>query len=518
MFKLNKFAKSIITVFLTTIILATSIGNTNAASSTITLGDAPKTNGYIAGVTFHYKKTTDGTLLYCLDIHKKTAQNVQATLVKNSSSINGGLVHILKNGYPNKSITGDADKDYYITQTAVWWYLDNTTGSTNLGEQFKKSGSDPYGMRPYVENLVNEGMAHRNDSVGINNPKLVISAPKGDELTLKDNYYISKNIKATTIENVNTYNVKLSGVPSGTKIVKSDGKEITYSDTFKMSAKESFKIKIPAQKMTKTKLSIKVTATAKGDTQYMAYEYQPVDGSMQNVALLEKSSKNVSSKMSLEATSTKVSIVKVDSNTKKPLAGAHLVLKDSKGNEITSWVSTTNAHVIRNLANGKYTIEETSAPKGYLKNDKVTTFEVTDSNRSATIRIENAPKNVVVNITKVDQETNSPLAGAVLLVKDSTGKEVARFTTTTESYVLTDLANGTYTVEEVSAPEGYIKSDEQISFTIDDEHLSHQITLINAKETYVPDTASVSSIIMLILGIVITGLGVRFIYKNGQKA
>ena len=158
------------------------------------------------------------------------------------------------------------------------------------------------------------------------------------------------------------------------------------------------------------------------------------------------------------------------------------------------------------------------SPKGYLLNENKSTFEISNSNKEVTVRFENAPKKVVVNITKIDQETEAPLAGAVLSVKDSTGKEIANFTTTEESYVLTDLENGTYTVEEISAPAGYIKSDEKISFTIDDNHLSHQITFINAKEVFVPDTASVSSIIMLILGIGITGLGIRYIYKNGQKA
>ena len=90
--------------------------------------------------------------------------------------------------------------------------------------------------------------------------------------------------------------------------------------------------------------------------------------------------------------------------------------------------------------------------------------------------------------------------------------------TSETSYTLTDIENGTYTVEEISAPAGYIKSDDKITFTVDDEHLSHQITFKNAKEVWVPDTGSVSSVFMIILGIAITGLGIRFIYKNGKRA
>ena len=337
-------------------------------------------------------------------------------------------------------------------------------------------------------------------------------------MTLENNYYISKPIKAKKLKNAKSYKVTLKNAPEGTKIIKPNGKEVTYKETFKITGKDAFRIKVPTTKMNKADFSIKVVAKTDGITQYMAYEYQPDDNSMQNVAVLETTKKGATSKLTLDIESSKVTITKIDSNTKKPIAGANLVLKDANGKIITNWTSTTNAHIIRNLTAGTYTIEETTAPTGYLLNENKTTFTISEVNKNVAINIENAPKKVVVNITKLDQETNTPLAGAILVVKNSQGIEVARFTTTEESYVLTDLEDGTYTVEEESAPEGYIKSDEKATFTIDNEHLSHQITFINAKEVFVPDTASVSSIIILILGIGLTGLGIGYIYKNGKKA
>ena len=104
-----------------------------------------------------------------------------------------------------------------------------------------------------------------------------------------------------------------------------------------------------------------------------------------------------------------------------------------------------------------------------------------------------------------------------MVIKDSNGEIIYKFTSTNSTEIITDIENGTYTLEEVSAPEGYIKSDKVVTFTIDDAHLSHQITFENNKEVWVPDTASVSPMIMIILGIVITGFGLRYI-KNGQKA
>ena len=57
------------------------------------------------------------------------------------------IAYILSNGYPRTSITGDSDKDYYITQAALWWYMDLHMGGHNLPESFKTTGPDPYNLR-----------------------------------------------------------------------------------------------------------------------------------------------------------------------------------------------------------------------------------------------------------------------------------------------------------------------------------------------------------------------------------
>ncbi len=514
---ISKIAKTFVTLLLTLAMIVTPFNNVHAASNTIHLGSAYQTGTYIGGVSFSYKVTTDGRYLYCLNIHKKTAQNTDATLIANSTYITGGLVHILKNGYPYKSITGDNDKDYYITQTAVWWYLDMTTGSQNLGDEFKQTGTDAYHMRSLVKNLAEQGYAHRNDAISFTDTKLAIDAIGGKTMSLSNNYYVSNDIKATTAQNFGAYTVSLENAPKGTIIVSSNGAETAYAGAFTVNSNDSFKVKVPSSSVTDTTTFIKVKANATGNTQYMAYEYKPVDTSMQNIALLEVTNKDVSSEITLEILTSKVTITKIDANTKQPLAGATLVVTDANGKEY-KWVSTINAHIIRNLPNGTYTLKEVAAPTGYILNNTPVSFTISDSKRDVKVTMENKPKNVVVNITKVDQATNTPLAGAILSIKDMTGTEVKRFETTTASVVFTDLKDGSYYVEELSAPYGYIKSDERIYFTVDDSHLSHQIIFKNAKVVDVPDTASSASTWMLILGLIITSSGICYIYKNGKRA
>ena len=513
--KIIKWSKKILLVIATALFAVSSMTNVNAAAESIQLISAKQSGKYIAGVSFSYKRTAEADYYYCLNIHKNTAQNVEAKLVKSGSIVDGGIVHILKNGYPYKSITGDKDKDFYITQTAVWWYLDNTTGSTNLGEGFKVSGSDSYNLRKYVKALVQEGMNHKNDSLTIKDTKLVIGT-SSNKLSLQGSNFESTEIKATTISNLNSYKVTLSNAPSNTKIVKG-GNEFKYNGEFAVNANESFKVVVPASSVSELQSTIKVTAKGTGNVQYKGYEYQPVNKNMQNIAIVEPIQETVKSTIELEIDSSKVTITKIDAKTKQPLANAKLVIKDANGKTITTWTSSVNGHVVRNLPNGTYTVEEISAPQGYKLNTSPVKFTITDKNRDIKLTFENTPIQVVVLITKVDEATNLPLAGATLVVKDSTGKEVDRFVTTENAHILTDLPYGTYTVQEVAAPEGYMLSDKIETITIDVNHLSHQVIFKNVKKTPVPDTASTSSIIMLIIGIVTISAAFTLINKNARQ-
>ncbi|MBR2828564.1 MAG: thioester domain-containing protein, partial [Bacilli bacterium] len=241
-------------------------------------------NSYVGGVNFAYKVTTTGEYLYCVDISKKTASNVRADRLLNSKIMNGGVVHILKNGYPYKNITGDKDKDYYITQTALWWYLDETTGSMNLGEYFKEKGPDRYNMRSKIKNLVNEGLAHKNDPIGerISNVKLDIN---DDSMSLKNGYYTSNEIKLLNTDQVEKVTVTLNNQPDEV-IISKNGVDTTYTGPFTMDKSDTFQVKVKSEniKDLETKINVEVETEETGG--YTVYEYVPEDSSMQHVTKL----------------------------------------------------------------------------------------------------------------------------------------------------------------------------------------------------------------------------------------
>lgn len=504
---MKKWFKSL---FLTGMILGILVGNVlevkAAPNSIITSGSPTLLNGYVNGTKFYKIPLNDGTISYCLNIHKKVPRSTTLYLAK---EMDAGIAYLLENGYPNKRFTQDENMDYYITQTAIWWYLDQTTNTSNLTEAFKVTGTDQYGLRNHIKTLVNGAITAKNK--GYQEPTIMLSAQDTTlELTKDKKYYETKEImiSGTNISG----EVSLSSISSAkeVEIVKKSG-----ALTKMGKVGETFKIRIPVS-TAKVSEKIKVTATANG-TIAKAYEYRPNDNTLQNItpSILYKENKKVETSLDFSLSTSIVKIIKVDAKTNTPLKGALLVLKNQEGKIITSWQSTEKAHQIKNLPNGTYILTEKQAPKGYKLDNQEHSFTITDQNKDITIKISNTPKTNIVNILKIDAKTKQPLAGAILIVKNKEGNVVARFTTTEDAYILQDLEDGEYIVEEEQAPFGYEKSDEKISFTIDDTHTSHQITLENYETTLVPFTASSS--ILYILGSIILLSGIGFVYYYGKK-
>ena len=415
-------------------------------------------DGYIAGYHFGKKKNSAGGYVYCNNIHKGTPHGEKMTLVGQAPA---GIAYILSNGYPSKSITGNSDYDYYITQAAVWWYLDDTTGSNNLSKSFKTTGSDPHGLRKYVKSLVaaaKKVKSYSTASLKVNNASSAMT------LSSDKNYYVSNSIGVTAKSVSGKYSVSLSGAPSGTRIVNAS----TLRDASSFATNEKFKVMVPvssAQNL-KTTITVNVKATGKVDK---AYEYKSSDSSVQNVygKALYPTTSNLSAKTTLNLATSKVSITKIDSKTRQGLAGATFVLYDNSGKQITTWTSTTGAHIIQNLPNGTYTLKETKAPAGYKISKESTTFTISDTNRNITIKVENTLYSKV-SIIKIDSKTKVALAGAEFVLYDNSGKKITSWTSTGKAHVIQNLPNGTYTLKETKAPAGYKISKESTTFTISD--------------------------------------------------
>ena len=113
-----------------------------------------------------------------------------------------------------------------------------------------------------------------------------------------------------------------------------------------------------------------------------------------------------------------------------------------------------------------------------------------------------------------DKDNKENIGGAVLIVKDETGKEVARWTTTKEAYKL-KLNSGKYTLEEATAPTGYMLQNEKIEFLVNsDKTGDSEVTMFNTKAVNVPITDASVSLYTIGLGIVGLFIGVYKLRKS----
>ncbi|MDJ1475498.1 SpaA isopeptide-forming pilin-related protein [Bacillus sp. LS15-K4] len=163
-----------------------------------------------------------------------------------------------------------------------------------------------------------------------------------------------------------------------------------------------------------------------------------------------------------------IEVKKIDSeNGEKPLANAEFdIVKDSI--VVEHIVTDKDGKAIsKPLAPGKYMLKETKAPEGYQL--KETEFEVNvigDGIFPITVKNTMTDKGNV-EITKVDKENGSVLAGVEFEVQNEKGEVVRKVATDKEGKAnVSELSVGKYKLVETKSLPGYKKLTEPVSFEI----------------------------------------------------
>ena len=211
---------------------------------------------------------------------------------------------------------------------------------------------------------------------------------------------------------------------------------------------------------------------------------------------------------------TKIKISKIDITTEEELPGAHLVIKDANGKVVAEWVSTDKAHYIEKLKPGKYTLEETIAPDGYIRAEKIE-FEVSETGDVQTVTM--VDDYTKVEISKQDVTTKKELAGAQLRLLDEDGKTVKQWISTDEPLYLEKLKVGKYKLVEEVAPEGYVLAREALEFEVLETGDEQKVVLFNTPLTPTPDTAFHVSTLLYVGATLLGSVGIFMIYKNSKK-
>lgn len=498
--------------------IGTANAETTAPSSYVIDGSKLHTTygvNYLSGsqyLNIQFKKTTDGKVVYCIERSKAPIGSSTKEKYVLQKELSAKVAYVMENGYPNKSIFGNADKDYYTTGLAVWYVIDP---SDSIFEQFDLAKGTYRGNSNDVVKAMAK-LVNGANSYSYTSPSIKINNSNSNLVLSSDGkYYVSSSMSVKTTGTVGNYTVSLSNAPDGTIVTDTKG---TAKNTF--ATNESFLVKVPVSSVKNLSNEFKVNVSAKG-TINKAYAYTSTRSNVQNTGALYPESSDVSDSTTVKLNVvTVVEISKVDVTTGEELAGAHLVVKDASGKVVDEWTSTNEVHVIKNLTPGKYTLTETIAPDGYILSDETITFTVKSDGSVTKVKMENTPKDKpVVVISKVDSTTGEELAGAHLELRDEKGNLIEAWVSTNESHVIEGLAPGKYTLTEVIAPDGYELSKETVTFVVkEDGTVDGKVIMYNTPETIeVPSTGTFKTITTSLIGLLIIGLGSVIVYRNYKK-
>ncbi|MBR3162038.1 MAG: hypothetical protein IKF19_04840 [Bacilli bacterium] len=422
--------------------------------------------------TFHIKETTDGKYVYCATYAKK----MPVTSIKYSkvgSYTDPGVNYILEIGSKVKN-----DKQYFIVQTAYWIYLmdkNKMNYSPSVNSFKSKINSSDSSTAKTIRQLVSEAKSRSSYDQKI--PSIRISNNNiSFKLSNDGKYYVSEDIVVKSSES--DYKVQLVNAPRGTDYSK-NGNKVT--------------IKVPVSSVSNNKsiFSIKVSNSK---VVYRSYKYSPSDSSYQVMSVTYGFNKQPSAVKKMSIAVDKVTISKQDITTKSELPGAKLEIKTTNGSVVDSWTSSKSVHEVK-LNPGTYILTETIAPEGYDKSTEEIKFTVTNKGVTRNVVMYNTPTKKEVkkiSISKQDVTTKEELSGASLEVKDSNGKVIDKWTSSSTPHIITDLKPGTYTLSETLAPEGYELSTETVNFEVDENGEASPVVMYNTPKKIVKPQVSIS--------------------------
>ena len=117
---------------------------------------------------------------------------------------------------------------------------------------------------------------------------------------------------------------------------------------------------------------------------------------------------------------------------------------------------------IDNLDTGWYKVKEVEPPAGYMLKEPSGQTVYVEHDKTAVVTFENIPKSSLI-IRKIDAETGKPLVGAWFRIRYLSGTSGSggtiigeHQTSSNGNIILTGLEAGTYVVEEIIAPDGYV--------------------------------------------------------------
>lgn len=199
-----------------------------------------------------------------------------------------------------------------------------------------------------------------------------------------------------------------------------------------------------------------------------------------------------------ERIKTDLSLVKTDSVTTSPVAGATygvfakadivnvdgevLVEADALVDKAVT-DAEGNATFTADLPLGMYYVKELESPLGYVMDETIYEVDFTSQGQLvATIATELQVKEtpIMVEVSKTDITTGKELSGASLEIRNAEGNVYASWITDGTPYKLHAMPAGEYTLYETFAPYGYSITNE-VAFTVEETGEIQKVTMVDER-------------------------------------
>ena len=325
------------------------------------------------------------------------------------------------------------------------------------------------------------------------------------EDSLNKNYYSQKLKIKSKVECKEYYIKNISNFPAGTIITDIDGNQ-----KYSFKGGEEFKLMVPKTSiMENINGTIEINGICKT---YPIYYSECKNGNYQNYLLCCDSFSdnfNAVNDINIEINKSSLKIVKIDKDTKRPIAGVKFSVKYKDGTNIGIYTTDENGVIyIENLHQGEIIVKELENNKFYniSKNEYIVELNY---NESKNIEIENEIKKGNIKIIKVDADNNEiKIEGVKFNIFDENGNLITTVITNDkgEADICNLPINHKYIIKEVESAKDYILSEDVITVELNENEVKN-IIFENIKKEKLPRTGSidVSNYLLIIsaIGIII---------------
>lgn len=332
------------------------------------------------------------------------------------------------------------------------------------------------------------------------------------EDSLNKNYYSQKLKIKSKVECKEYYIKNISNFPAGTIITDIDGNQ-----KYSFKGGEKFKLMIPKTSiMENINGTIEINGSCKT---YPIYYSECKNGNYQNYLLCCDSFSdnfNAVNDINIEINKSSLKIVKIDKDTKRPIAGVKFSVKYKDGTNIGIYTTDENGVIyIENLHQGEIIVKELENNKFYNISKDEYIIEL-NYNESKNIEIENEIKKGNIKIIKVDADNNEiKIEGVKFNIFDENGNLITTVITNDkgEADICNLPINHKYIIKEVESAKDYILSEEVITVELNENEVKN-IIFENRKKEKLPRTGSIDvSNYLLIISAIGVIINKKFLLK-----